>query len=648
MKTLTVRLMVLTGLTFSTVSAQSLPTQRSTLFSGSGNCAVCHSAGGTNSNVLRDGQGNDIAPPTQWRSTMMANAAKDPFWQAKVSAEVTAHPEFKEFIEDKCTTCHSPMGRTEAHFLGQEYYSLQEMNNDPLAMDGVSCTACHQIKIDNLGKPESFSGHYIIENDHLIYGPYENPFAMPMQNMSGYTPVAGEQVHTSELCATCHTLFTPTVDNNGEIVGEAPEQTPYLEWKNSRFEAEGVECQSCHMPEIDGSVIISNRPMMNLQARSPFGQHYFVGGNVFMLRILKEHAAKLGVTATATHFDSTIARTLRLLQQETAEVSASYTWAANDTLVVKVAVRNKTGHKFPTAYPSRRAWLYLDVKNNGGQSLFTSGAWNAETGEIIDLDEPYEQHHDVIDNPRQTEIYQPVMRDVDGNVNYTLLRAAGFLKDNRLPPEGFTTAHATYDSVAIEGLAASDPNFNIADGVQGSGADTVTYRIGGLDAANSYAIDVKLLYQTLAPRFVANLFQYDTPQVQRFKAYYQQAKNRPVTIDSLQLAILATGVKERETLMPDEFILSSLYPNPFNPVTTVSVQSAIAGKLRVDIYDVTGNKVRRLAETTILGGEHRFRWNARDDFGRQVASGHYFVQIILQDSQNGRVYRRVQKATFLK
>ena len=160
---------------------------------------------------------------------MMGNAAKDPFWQAKVTAEVSAHPQFKQIIEDKCSTCHAPLGRTETIYHGAQYYSIQEMTNDPLALDGVSCTLCHQINADNLGSPESFSGHYQIENAHLIYGPYQNPFGAPMQMMSGYTPVFGEQIHESELCATCHTLFTPTVDNDGNIIGEAPEQTPYLE-----------------------------------------------------------------------------------------------------------------------------------------------------------------------------------------------------------------------------------------------------------------------------------------------------------------------------------------------------------------------------------------------------------------------------------
>jgi len=50
-------------------------------FSGSGICASCHSG-------LTDEMGNDVSNNAHWRSTMMANAAKDPLWQAKISSEV--------------------------------------------------------------------------------------------------------------------------------------------------------------------------------------------------------------------------------------------------------------------------------------------------------------------------------------------------------------------------------------------------------------------------------------------------------------------------------------------------------------------------------------------------------------------------------
>ena len=49
-------------------------------FAGSGNCVWCH-------NNIHDQQGNDVSIGTDWSSTMMANASRDPFWRAKVRHE---------------------------------------------------------------------------------------------------------------------------------------------------------------------------------------------------------------------------------------------------------------------------------------------------------------------------------------------------------------------------------------------------------------------------------------------------------------------------------------------------------------------------------------------------------------------------------
>jgi hypothetical protein len=628
-------------------ATQSLPTQTSVLFSGSGNCAVCHEAGSVNSNILRDKNGNNIAPPTHWRSTMMGSAAKDPFWRAKVSAEVSAYPQFKQIIKDKCTTCHAPMGRTEAINNGQQSYSVEEMANDPLAMDGVSCTVCHQIKDNNLGKVESFSGHYVIENDHLIYGPYQNPFGTPMQMMSGYTPVFGEQVHESEICATCHTLFTPTVDNDGNITGEAPEQTPYLEWKNSKFPSENIQCQTCHMPEIEESVVIANRPPF-LNGRSPFAQHYFVGGNVFMLKLLKANRAEIGVTASAVDLDSSISRTLRLLQQESAKLTATPSWINSDTLVIKVAVKNLSGHKFPTGYPSRRSWLYVNLQKSDGQSVFKSGSWDSQSGEIDGLDSSYETHHDVITKADQVQIYQSIMEDVDGKVNYTLLRAAGYLKDNRLPPEGFISTGVYYDSTAILGLAKDDSNFNRSNGIQGSGVDTVTYKIGGLNNLNSYQLGIKLFYQSLDPKFVKDLLNYSTPEVNKFNIYYQNADKSPVKVDSLLLTISPTKVDIKSSNVPVSHILIQAYPNPFNPITTIQVKTSMIGKVEINIYNLSGKKIHAIVENNPAQGIQKFIWDAKDEDGFEVSAGQYFVEVVIEDIRTNDRYRQFGKIVYLK
>ena len=99
---------------------------------------------------------------------MMANAARDPYWQAAVREEVLSNPEYRTVIEDKCTTCHTPMARFSEAAAGGEGSLLDDGYVDPehpshaLAMDGVSCTLCHQIQPDRLGEAESFTGGFVI------------------------------------------------------------------------------------------------------------------------------------------------------------------------------------------------------------------------------------------------------------------------------------------------------------------------------------------------------------------------------------------------------------------------------------------------------------------------------------------------------
>jgi len=221
-----------------------------------------------------------------------------------------------------------------------------------MAMDGVSCTLCHQIRDDGkLGTKESFSGNFTINKniskpDRQIFGPFKNPLTMPMKRNSGFTPEYSRHVKDAHLCAICHTLFTPTVDKNGNIVGEIPEQVPYLEWEHSIY-GDGLgnddrSCQNCHMPEADGGVIISNRPRM-VSERSPFAKHHFVGGNVFMLNILKDNVSELSLTANQWHFNNTIVRTFRMLENA-AEIKIDKISRSGESLLIDLKIINKSGY----------------------------------------------------------------------------------------------------------------------------------------------------------------------------------------------------------------------------------------------------------------------------------------------------------------
>lgn len=152
--------------------------------------------------------------------------------------------------------------RTQALRDGAAHYAFAEPATSEFASDGVSCALCHQIQDHALGSDSIFSGGYTITDERFIFGPYEQVFANPMMNHVNYLPTYGGHIDNPGLCAVCHTLFTPYADDEGNIDGEFPEQTPYLEWLYSKYASPETyrSCQDCHMPRVEEPVKISNRP----------------------------------------------------------------------------------------------------------------------------------------------------------------------------------------------------------------------------------------------------------------------------------------------------------------------------------------------------------------------------------------------------
>ncbi len=79
---------------------------------------------------------------------------------------------------------------------------------------------------------------------------------------------------------------------------------------------------------------------------------------------------------------------------------------------------------------------------------------------------------------------------------------------------------------------------------------------------------------------------------------------------------------------PASFTLSGNHPNPFNPSTAISFSLEKAGTVELAIYDITGRKVRDLANGHMAPGRHEAVWNGRDDRGMPAASGVYFARLV--------------------
>jgi len=489
-------------------------------FRTSERCMVCH-------NNLKTAKGEDASIGTAWRSSMMANSSRDPYWLASVRRETQDHPGNSAAIQNECATCHMPLAHRIDQAAGHDtavfaHLPFKAENKSDAAAEGVSCTVCHQIQPTGLGTPAAYNGNFQVAslNDSVrtLFGPFPVD-AIKVQPLhlsgSGYSLSTSNHMREAALCGSCHTLFTTSLGADGKAVGTLPEQMVYLEWQHSDFR-DKQSCQQCHMPEVGDPVKIA---ILYSDPKQGVRRHNFDGSNFLMLRILNAHRNELGVAAPDADLEAAASRTVAYLQSQAAHLSVGSVEVAEGEVRFAVKVENLTGHKLPTSFPSRRAWLHVTVTATDGRTIFESGKLNTDgsiAGNLNDTDPArYLPHFTIINSPNQVQIFEPILGDAAGKVTTGLLTATQYLKDNRILPAGFDKATASAD-IAVRGEAATDPGFQ-------GGSSITKYLIPAGGAPGPFRIAVELLYQPIGYRWARNLASVQADETQHFVKYFDQA-----------------------------------------------------------------------------------------------------------------------------
>ena len=85
-----------------------------------------------------------------------------------------------------------------------------------------------------------------------------------------------------------------------------------------------------------------------------------------------------------------------------------------------------------------------------------------------------------------------------------------------------------------------------------------------------------------------------------------------------------TAVTEHDQL-PQPLTITGVYPNPFNPSTTITFSMEMSESVTLSVYDINGRKVRELVKGSYSPGIHRSVWDGKDENGVPVSSGVYFT-----------------------
>ncbi|MGH7895653.1 MAG: multiheme c-type cytochrome, partial [Candidatus Binatia bacterium] len=459
-----------------------------------------------------------VEPYRNWQTSMMAHAGRDPLmWAALAIANQDA-----PHAGETCLRCHLPKGWLEGR-------SVPEDGSATTAGDrqGVQCGVCHRLVdpvanagnpavdaaiLAGLGAPVPAFGEAMMVVDPIdrLRGPFDVVADLGNDPHVPQRSTLVSPFHTSaDLCGTCHNLRNPAFAKN-TLTGEweptafdtpnpdptsgFPEQSTYDEWAASTYATTGVAapqfgsengvattCQSCHMRPVAGkdASFGVTRPNVPL--------HDFAGANTFIPSVLAFHPA-FGAEVNPDHLAQGVVNATDMLRKA-ATVSATLT---GGDLVVRVT--NESGHKLPTGYPEgRRMWLHVrafDAQRNvvleSGRYVFSTATL---TGYGVPIGDPaYDPYLHVWETEQGISPTLAPVVGVPAGRSFHLVLNNQILRDNRIPPRGFT-------NTAFEAVDAAPVGAAYADGQYW---DEVLYPVG----SSAMSAEVTLYYQTSSREYV--------------------------------------------------------------------------------------------------------------------------------------------------
>ncbi|MFK7960020.1 MAG: hypothetical protein AB8G96_05785 [Phycisphaerales bacterium] len=424
-------------------------------------CQVCHS----NYDL-------EVEPWRPWRSSMLAQSARDPiFWAALTIAnqDAVGAGEF-------CIRCHAPNA-----FLNGHAEAADDDDFGPEDFDGVNCNFCHRVvdpefkegvspaqdetilaELDAAGliPAEGSNARYVVDPRDDRRGPFDD---LPFNPHPAGAEVVVSPFHsTSELCWTCHDVSNPLMELNedgdgytlgpiaqahvsGSQDGQFPLHRTYSEWKNSYYSTIGVQhngrfggnhptgvmnsCQDCHMPDMEGF----GCSIPGFPERPDVPQHSFLGANTWVLRAVDSLFPESETGLNPELVDTGIARNLDMLSRAS-DLTVSQSGATLSTRLI-----NRSGHKLPTGFPDgRRIWFNVKFLRPNGTIVAERGAYDFDTGTLIEGgdDTTVIEAAFGIGEELALELGRPAGK------TFHFALANEVIKDNRIPPAGWSAVLA--------------------------------------------------------------------------------------------------------------------------------------------------------------------------------------------------------------
>ena len=113
---------------------------------------------------------------------------------------------------------------------------------------------------------------------------------------------------------------------------------------------------------------------------------------------------------------------------------------------------------------------------------------------------------------------------------------------------------------------------------------------------------------------------------------------KATTDESGQFALVLRGLRQAQT--PVGFALGQSYPNPFNPATIIPYELTATAPVRLEVFNVLGQRVVTLVDAEQAAGHYAVEWDGRDASGQGVAAGVYIYRLTVASTKRAGRWRR--------
>ena len=440
-----------------------------------------------------------------------------------------------------------PMLKFEA--LGLDLAYNEKTTNGSYLREGQFCGSCHSLVV-----PKIPTGY--VAGGSVAEITKDSPYYTKPETCTGDNP----------------TFAADGNPVNDPCVALAYEQTTFWEWANSDFPDEDTICQTCHMPLInaageDHTAMVAQFEGAKTTKPKTYRRHRVMGINLFVSEMYQQFDDVLGIdTVDSTVPANGLFVTHNLLNAEQSIVEqATYeaqglpgtaavdleivsTQIADNKLTVVTLLTNNAGHKFPSGAGFRRAFIQLQIKDESGQVIWSSGQPNKfgiicdgvcdTDGKnilpsefptmVVDNYTQLQPHRDLITAQGQVQIYE--VKEID-DIGYLTSRTLSLFKgakDNRIQPKGWVPPEERCDAANKDTMLLglnlctlaeindaesmvpgseldNDPYYHNSDL---TGQDQVTYAIPLADLGSNTpkSVTATLYYQSIPPGFLVQRF----------------------------------------------------------------------------------------------------------------------------------------------